>query len=131
LRIPTAALEGIKYKGAYMKVFGNRGDVHIMAMVGAVLVVFMAYVAYRNSGSSDRLSYDPQADRSSAEAVRQMSYTMIDLHGKFLKMQVDAMLATWESMSPERKQKILDYVASGINEARKNIENVGKTGATH
>lgn len=88
----------------------SKGAAHILAVFLIVLVCLIALNFLLKDGKTGSPQAVDSRDRDSVEFVRQSAYAVIDVHSGLMKMQVDMAIKAWDSMTPEQKQRIREYI---------------------
>lgn len=92
----------------------SKGAVHILAVFLIVLGCLIVLNFILKDGKTGNSKDTDSPDRDSVEFVRQSAYALIDVHGSLMKMQVDMAIKAWDSMTPEQKQRIKDYILKSL-----------------
>lgn len=88
----------------------SKGAVHILAVFLIVLGCLIALNFLLKNGKTGNPQGTDGPDRDSVEFVRQSAYALIDVQSGLMKMQVDMAIKAWDSMTPEQKQRLRDYI---------------------
>lgn len=92
----------------------SKGAAHILAVFLIVLVCLIALNFLLKDGKTGSPQAVDSRDRDSVEFVRQSAYAVIDVHSGLMKMQVDMAIKAWDSMTPEQKQRLRDYILKSL-----------------
>jgi hypothetical protein len=110
----------------------QKGHIHLLAIAGTILAVMIGYAVfskyYDERKASQTVLYDQPADagKSAVPDEQQLAnilYAAADTQSRLLKIKVDCILLSWDSLDQDSKLRILE---SFKKEAEKHHDKVSR-----